>query len=258
MEKIEITACSDKPSIKNAKLLFIITVTLIIFIGSSIQHFNFWIGLALTEIVLILIPTIIFIVKGKLSPKSVLRLNYPGINALLLGLLFGLLVWPLGLWIQINLINLFSSKNYDILIIVSEIKTSNLLNRFLVLGVLASICEETLFRGYIFSAFENKLGVKYSILWITLLFSCYHLVPTTIIATLPLSFLLCWICWRFNSIFPAIILHFTNNFLSPFLFVKSGINSKIIFNPIILISCGILIGFIMLMFKTKKIMPANT
>ena len=92
--------------------------------------------------------------------------------------------------------------------------------RFLVMGVFAAICEEFLFRGYIQSAFEHNMGVRRSIIWTAILFSIYHLDPTTILALFPLSLLLTWVCWKFNSIVPAIALHFSNNFLAVFLFSK--------------------------------------
>ncbi len=208
------------PTIQNAKNLFLISLASVALMGGLMQKYNFWIGLSLREILLILLPTLVFMIKGKFSPRRVLRLNYPGLTALLIGVMLGLCVWPLGLWIQINLINLFSSKSPNILSALSEIRNSNMVYRLLVMGILACFCEEILFRGYLQTAIENKLGVKQSILWTSVLFSVYHLVPATMIAILPSALLMCWICWKFNSIFPAMLIHFSNNFLAPYLYVK--------------------------------------
>jgi membrane protease YdiL (CAAX protease family) len=249
-----LTSPINTPTIKNAKILFLTSLASVIVVGSLMQKYNFWIGLSLTEILLILLPTVVFIVKGKFSPRLVLRLNYPGFVALLIGVVLGLCVWPLGLWIQINLLNLFSSKSYDIFSVVSEIRNSNMVYRLLVMGFLGSICEETLFRGYIQTAIENNLGVKQSILWTTILFSVYHLVPTTMIALLPMALLMCWICWKFNSIFPAMLIHFSNNFLAPYLFIQCGTITLGWFH-IIMIGCSLLI--IITLFMTKTLTPAD-
>lgn len=69
-----------------------------------------------------------------------------------------------------------------------------MLYRFLILGILASVCEEFLFRGNIQTVFEAHLGVKKSIIWTSIMFSVFHLDPATIIALLLFSFLITWIC----------------------------------------------------------------
>lgn len=210
------------PSIRDAKNLFLISLILVAFAGGAIQRYDFWIGLSLTEILFILVPTALFLAKGKFSPRLALRLNYPGFAALLVGVLLGLCVWPFGLWIQTRLLALFSPGSYNILSALSEIRQVNLVYRLLVMGVLASICEETLFRGYLQTAVENKLGAKQGILWTAILFSVYHLVPTSMVAVLPGALLMSWACWRFNSIFPAVLVHFSNNFLAPYLYMRFG------------------------------------
>lgn len=239
---------TDIPTIHSAKNLFLISLVFVSVLGSLMQKYNFWIGLSLTEILLILIPTIAFIVKGKFSPQLVLRLNNPGFFALAIGVMLGLCVWPLGLWIHVNFINLFSSESHNIIGVISEIRHSNMLYRLFVMGFLASICEETLFRGYLQSAIEKTLGVKRSILWTSILFAVYHLNPTTMIAVLPSALLMGWICWKFNSIFPAILLHFSNNFFAPYLFIqKETITCGWFY--FIMICCGFLI--IMALFTIK-------
>lgn len=244
------TNLTDIPTIQSAKNLFLISLVFVSVLGSLMQKYNFWIGLSLNGILLILIPTIAFIVKDKFSPQLVLRLNYQGFYALVTGVVLGLCVWPLGLWIQANLINIFSSESHNILGAISEIRHSNMPYRLFVMGFLVGIYEETLFRGYLQSAIEKTLGVKHSILWTSILFAIYHLNLTTMIAVLPSALLMGWICWKFNSIFPAILLYFSNNFLTPYLFIQ-----KVTITPgwfyFIMICCGFLI--IIAFFTIKAI-----
>lgn len=251
-QKDIVTSTINSPSIKNVKNLFILSLILVAVFGNILQKINFWLGLSLTETLLILLPTVIFIYKGKFSPRLVLRLNYPGIIPLLIGIIIGICVWPLGFIIQINLLNLFSSASYDIMNMISEISHSNMIYRLIILGFLAGICEEILFRGYIQTAIENKFGIKKGIIWTTILFSVFHLEPVRIIAVLPIALLMSWTCWKFNSIFPAILIHFSNNFLAPYIFSNYEPSTLRLFYLVTII-CGLFI-FIIFLFANNLVL----
>ena len=223
MEEPEFVNNSMNPSltVKSARNLFLLTIGLVVVIGGIAQFYYKWLGLALTEILLILTPVLLYIYKRKLSFKNILRLNHKGMTVpVLVAIVLGILVWPVGIWAQLNLMELFYGKDADLLPSLNKLGEANMLYRFIVMGVIAAICEEFLFRGYIQSAFEKNMSVRKSIVWTAILFSLYHLDPATIISLFPLSILLTWVCWKFNSIFPSIALHFSNNFLSVFIFSK--------------------------------------
>jgi uncharacterized protein len=81
--------------------------------------------------------------------------------------------------------------------------------------VLAPICEEFLFRGYIFGALRNWRGLWPAALITGLLFGGVHAVGGAPAADLPplavLGFLLCLVYQRTGSLYPCIALHALNN-----------------------------------------------
>ncbi len=82
-------------------------------------------------------------------------------------------------------------------------------------AILPAICEETLHRGMLLNG-NSMSGMKKSILISGLLFGLLHLnIEQFFYATL-IGFLLGYLCWGCSSIWPCIIIHFMNNFLSVF------------------------------------------
>lgn len=84
------------------------------------------------------------------------------------------------------------------------------------LGVAPAVCEELLFRGYVFGAMRNAMRPATAILFSGVLFGAFHVV-TSVLAIerfLPSAFLgmvLGWICWRTGSVFPGMVLHACHN-----------------------------------------------
>jgi uncharacterized protein len=84
----------------------------------------------------------------------------------------------------------------------------------LAIGITPAVCEEILFRGYIQTRLTRALPVWVGILVSAILFSVYHLDPVHIIAVFPMGIYLGWVSYRSGSLFPAMMGHFVNNFIS--------------------------------------------
>ena len=78
-------------------------------------------------------------------------------------------------------------------------------------AVVPSICEETLYRGYVMRAFEKSWGIWPAIIVSGLLFGMYHLQLSNLIPLASLGMLFAFITWTSKSIYPAIVAHFINN-----------------------------------------------
>jgi CAAX protease family protein len=80
--------------------------------------------------------------------------------------------------------------------------------------VVAPICEELLFRGFIFRALSNWRGVWPAALITGVLFGAVHGLSAPAVDLLPLAFLgfvLCILYHRSGSLYPCIALHVLNN-----------------------------------------------
>ncbi len=80
--------------------------------------------------------------------------------------------------------------------------------------VVAPICEEFLFRGFIFAALRNWRGPWPAALITGVLFGAVHGISAPAVDLLPLAFLgavLCVVYQQTGSLYPCIVLHLLNN-----------------------------------------------
>ena len=77
--------------------------------------------------------------------------------------------------------------------------------------ILAPICEELFFRGFLFKGFSTKYGWKISLVLSSLIFSIFHGQVATLIPTFLLGALFAYLYQRTQSLFPSMILHFAVN-----------------------------------------------
>jgi len=82
---------------------------------------------------------------------------------------------------------------------------------FLFIGITPAICEELLFRGYMFRAFEKSTRLLTTILVTSLVFSLFHLDITGLLPRMFLGILLAYVTWTSNSLYPAMLGHLINN-----------------------------------------------
>ena len=78
-------------------------------------------------------------------------------------------------------------------------------------AVLAPLCEEVFFRGFLFNGFRKTYGWKKAGLLSSAFFSLAHLDPVALIPTFILGCLLAYLFHKSNSIWPGIIIHFLVN-----------------------------------------------
>lgn len=81
----------------------------------------------------------------------------------------------------------------------------------LVLGVLAPLVEELVFRGLLYGYVDGRFGATAALILSTLLFGLAHVEPIHIAVVLPIGLLIGWIRMRTGSLLPAITAHVANN-----------------------------------------------
>src|SRR5690349_6680772 len=91
---------TTRPSIHSANWLYLISMVLIISLGSWLQSRSLARGLLATEFVLILLPVLLLIGLARLNPREVLCLRWPGLALVLLGAVIGAGVWGLDMGLQ--------------------------------------------------------------------------------------------------------------------------------------------------------------
>ena len=82
------------------------------------------------------------------------------------------------------------------------------------IGLTPAICEELLFRGYIQTRLTGRWMPAVGIVISSVLFAAYHMDPIHAVSVLPLGLFLGTVAYRANSIGPAMLGHFVNNFFA--------------------------------------------
>ena len=199
-------------------------------------------GLFLTQVLLIMLPSIALIQFLNLDYKNL----FPIKKVKLIDT-----VGAIGFWfIVLMLVGIISS--IQLKLFPSQLKDLELLNKFmldtklwekiLIFSLTPAICEEILFRGLIFGSLKEKMDMKYAIILSGFLFGLFHLYPGKILSTALLGMLFAYVVAKTGSIITAMTLHFINNSFSLLL----GSNIKALEQNLIL--SGI-IGFIMLLLS---------
>jgi uncharacterized protein len=174
------------------------------------------VGLFLSEI-FFLVPPLFYLKRRGFEIKRCLRWNSVPVTVLISTILIGLalvilldeldrvmsLVFPMPDDLQKALTGFFALNTWQDYLIVG----------FGVV-VIAAVCEESLFRGFMQLSFEAHGNVTRAVLITALFFAVAHFNPWWMVQILILGVVLGFISWRSGSSFPGMIVHGLNNALA--------------------------------------------
>ncbi len=195
-------------------MVFLFTALLLITMGYYVQAINVYTGLVITEVALIMLPPMIYVLWKKEDVKSIFRFNR--INPRLMGLcaLITVCAYPVGLFLNLlgHLILSIFGELMPVPVPVAETMGEYLLGLW-VIALIPGIAEEFFFRGLILKGYE-EFGSKKAVLISALLFGMFHFNVQNFIGPFFLGLIFGYMVIRTNSIYPAIASHFINNALS--------------------------------------------
>lgn len=201
------------PRIIQVGALYSLAVILMVFVSTRLQTaLGFNLGGALSEVLLIMLPPLLFLILFKFDVKKVLRINKTGFMN------FFLTFWIMFFYIPVvGLFNILNMLLVKLLFGTVEITqypvgsdAKGFLVSILVIGASAGICEELLFRGVIQRGLE-RLGAVKSILITAFLFGLIHFDFQRLFGTFLLGALIGFLVYRSNSLLVGMFAHFTNN-----------------------------------------------
>lgn len=107
--------------------------------------------------------------------------------------------------------------------VTQGIQGAQALRTLAVLGLLAPVAEELVFRGLLYGWLAGRWNNLVAFILSSLAFAAAHTEPLHILMVLPLGFWFGWLRWRTGSLVPTIVAHIINNtiavsaasFLSP-------------------------------------------
>lgn len=194
-------------------IIFVITMLAMWLIASPVQLKFGMIGLALTELLLLIIGLIpIFIMK--IDIKKVLPVKKPKVLEVL-----GVVIIWVGTFIIVTTTTLVTSYFFPEMLEVATgmsdfFNTVPLLISVLIVAVMPAICEEVLHRGIILYTFKEVKYEKLVIFVMALIFGVFHMSVFRFLPTAILGFALTYIMVKSKNILLPMLLHFINNLLS--------------------------------------------
>ncbi|MDQ4143781.1 MAG: CPBP family intramembrane metalloprotease [Actinomycetota bacterium] len=96
----------------------------------------------------------------------------------------------------------------------ATITTVDLICLLLVVAVVAPVVEEFVFRGLLYRSARSKWGIGVASVISAVAFACLHFIPLLLGVFFVFGLILAAVAQRFDSIYPAIVVHALNNAVS--------------------------------------------
>lgn len=199
------------PSVLETNVFYLVEGILLLILGGYVQSKEIYSGLLITQYLLILAPTIIYLKIRGYSLKTVLKLNKISLKQAILVPLIVIFSYPVAIFVNYLLVLLLSNfmELKPIPIPIPQ-NSKEFLMSLIIISITPGICEEVLFRGMVMSSY-NKLGKKSAILISAMLFGIYHFNIQNLLGPTFLGIVFGYLVYKTGSIFTSMIAHGVNN-----------------------------------------------
>ena len=205
------------PSIQESLLILVIALLLMVYVGGMMSLSHPIMGVIVSQFFIGILPILACIyIKG--NAKEIFALHLPKPRALLGSLLLLLGAGSISLLIG-NILSYFFSDNSQSLNeeYMTILDGVSFVPALLLIALTPAVCEELLFRGYMFKAFREKISLPKAIFIVSVLFGISHMSLIKLIPTAVLGAALAYAIYKVDSIFASGMMHFLNNAFSVFI-----------------------------------------
>jgi len=193
-------------------ILYVFLTIVFLILGSYVQSKDFYIGIFVTEYLIVLMPVILFGLLSKVNLKKALRLNKIKIKTAFKIVILAFFLLPVIASANLIVITILSIFGKVIVPPIPEAKTTaDFLIQLFFISFSAGLCEEMFFRGMILNAYEKYLNKKYGVIFAAVLFGLFHYNIQNLFGPIILGLVFGYLVQVTNSIFAAIIAHMANN-----------------------------------------------
>lgn len=204
------------PTARAAIFLFGITISLAFAIGETLQNNPRWsliTGLALLQLVVILLPALVYLLFYRYRIVTVLELELKKIriaNIFLVPMMsLCVLVWVMQYSLMQNYF--FPAPKELNQMFLGFFDVAPVWYVFVVGSLLAGFCEELLFRGMIFKGLKTRVGAVWALLLSSAMFGFFHITPYKMVTTALIGLWLGFLFFRSRSLWTSIYAHAFNN-----------------------------------------------
>ncbi|MCM1143792.1 MAG: ABC transporter permease [Blautia sp.] len=201
------------PTVSDVGFVVAVTIVLVLYAGSMLQLKFGLAGVFGTQMILLFVPLAVV-----LYTKKDIRLTYgfqkTGISGYLGGLFLIVGAFLVNIVLSYGLMRLFPQSTSQVNDTFSSIMSGGVLESLFVIALAPAVCEEMLFRGFIFHSVKAKYRIFPAMMIVAVLFGIYHMSLVKFIPTGFLGMVLCYVVYRTGSIYPSMMMHFLNNAFS--------------------------------------------
>ncbi|MCY6355600.1 CPBP family intramembrane glutamic endopeptidase [Clostridium sp. ZS2-4] len=163
--------------------------------------------LVMPQILLLLVPTIIYFVLTRQSVIETLRLKKIGVKTIFIVIAIGLIAMPIATFLSLITQFVFPNRIGQI---VSELDNIPFIIRLGVIALTPAICEEITYRGIILAGYDN-IAIRKSAIMTGLFFGIIHMDGNQFLYAFALGVIFAYLVRITGSIFSSMICHFVIN-----------------------------------------------
>ncbi len=198
------------PTFSDAWFVLLFVIVLVIYLGGILQSEYGVYGVAGTQLIILSIPLVMAIYTKK-DLKKTYSLRKPKAVPALGACIFILGIISVGIVITSIVSSIFKESSEASYESLKNIMDNGFVITLLIVALLPAICEEMMFRGYIFAAVREKYRPVVAMIFVAVCFGLYHMSISRLFVTGLLGFGLCMSTYYTKSIFPGMLMHFINN-----------------------------------------------
>lgn len=201
------------PGISDMWLVLMVLLVAMIYAGGALQLKYGYYGVVGSQLMVLLIP-VLYSAYTKKSMRETFKLKSAQIRHILGGVILISGTILVGMIITGITGSIFKNSATELSESMYYLLGDSFLKTLTVAAVIPAVCEEIMFRGFVFSALEKRMNYKAAILTGGLLFGAYHMNLVQFFTTSFIGMVICYVAYRTKSIIPGMIMHFVNNALS--------------------------------------------
>ena len=209
----------QRPAMSEGIAWFAVAFVLLFYVGSNIQTWRPQLGLAATLWVVLLAPTAAVAWYLRVDARETFHLRAPSLTSMAAATLLALgglvVVNAANSWIDANILQTPPEMAEEMAKFFPRPESAlEWIWLIFLVGVSPAICEEGLFRGFLFSSLRGRVKPWVVIAATALLFGLFHLSIYRLFGTTALGLVMGWLVWKSGSVWPAAWFHFLNNSLT--------------------------------------------
>lgn len=205
------------PTIQESLLVLVVALLLMVYLGGIMSLSHQVMGVVVPQFFIGVLPVLACIyIKG--NAREIFKLNIPKGKDLLGSVCLYLGAGSLSLLIS-NLLSMAFPDNSQGLNeeYAKLLDGISFVPALLLIALIPAVCEELMFRGYMFTAFRQKMSLPKAIFFVSVLFGLSHMSLIKIIPTAVLGAALAYAIYKADSIAASSLIHFLNNAVSVFI-----------------------------------------